>query len=211
MNERSAELYAQAEQEYIKCIGILRTLCSIKDGKLDRKRYMTAMSQFETALQGVMLYAAFDTRTFTETKLRFVTGIAITGNILTAVNSIGPRRLYRRWIPLTWDNITSAELPVNSIPDIVAEAVDAAVLSFVQPLAEIDRDISSHSFIQDISQSVSQIVHALCFAEKDSDGDENAKQSAEKAMRIFDHTFKSYWSRYSNKYDTRPHAYYERP
>ena len=208
MDEKAAVLYAQAEQEYIKCIGILHTLCRIKDGTLDKKRYMVALSQFETALQGVMLYAAFADRAVTETELRFVTGVTITGNILAAANAIGPRRLYRRWVPLTWENISSDELPTDSIPDIIAEAIDAAVLSFVQPIAEVDRDISSHNYIAELSQSVSLIVNSLCFAEKDADGEESARRSVAEAMRIYDRTFKSYWGRFANKYDTRPHAYY---
>ncbi len=191
-----------AEEEYLKAVGIIYTMARISGHTFARgKSYATILDEFEAAIQGILLYAIVNDGEMYQPTKDFLKNICVTGNILKHINSIGKRKYYSKWVNVTWDNIDNLNRPVDQIQEIIRESISTSVLTFVEPLAKADRDVSTRSFIDDIAKSVETMMTALLKFDKAEDQDLERDVSADLqvGMEVFNNIFKSHWLHYKNK------------
>lgn len=159
---KTEEKIAIAEEAYLRAVGVIKSLFNIKHAsKALSREYTDALFHFESAIQGVLLYTAIDIGELTDTAKTFITGITIAGDIMPTVNGVGPRKLFRSWVPLSWDNVCSTNMPADKVKESIQEAIGVEVQSFVFPLAGIDTDIKRKSFSKEISEYVRTIIHVV--------------------------------------------------
>ena len=190
-----------AEMAYIKALGIVKKLLNIKRGSKDfSQEYSKTIWYFDAAVQGVLLYASLEIGNLTDASSAFITGNTISGSIIDVANGIGPRRLYRSWVRLNWDNICTTGMPKDKLMEVIKEAVGTAVQNFAYPLAQVNFDISGSDYIGEISSNIKRVIHAVCSPEL-PDGSpelrletfENTLNAIDAGIRVFNDAFLVYW------------------
>ena len=193
-----------AEQNYLAAVNTIRHLCKIRSSQNSFQKYYTnALWYFESALQGVLLYAGMEMGEMTASAKVFVRNCTMTGDILNTVNDIGARKLYRAWEKVSWDKIAPDNIDRNRYMEIVKEAIISSVRSCIFPLIETDADISSKSYSDEISGKVKNIIKAVFALDFSGCPDlsldekiEIAERSAnaiEAGFNIFNDSFLLFW------------------
>ena len=155
---------------------------------------------FESAIQGVLLYVALNVGNISEGAKRFIKDNFIYSDIFIEVNSMGKRKLFSKWIQLNWDNIFTSGLDKNTLLEIVYNATGVCVQNFVYPFSQVDRDIESINFANEISSHVKLIIQAFCSPEiisgdieHDIDVIQKTMDGITAGMKVFNEAFLMYW------------------
>ena len=125
----------------------------------------------------------------------------ISGDIFREINAMGKRKLFSKWVPLSWSNIFNSGLDNALLLEIVHNAAAAAVQNFVYPLCRIDADITSANYASLISEHVKRIIQAFCSPEIISGDSERSIDLIQKTMdgitagmKVFNEVFLAYWT-----------------
>ena len=197
----SEEKLEIAEMAYIKALGLVKQLLNFKRGsKSFSEEYSKTIWYFEASVQGVLLYASLEIGDLTATARDFIIGNTISGSIIDVANGIGPRRLYRSWVRLSWDNICSTGMPKDKLMEVIKEAVGTAVQNFVFPIAQVSYDISARDYSAEISANIKKIIHAVCSTDipagdvsSRADALEKILDAIDAGIKVFNDAFLVYW------------------
>ena len=199
-----------AEQAYIRAVAEIKKICDIKRGVHKyTKEYGQTLYYFESAVQGVLLYAVLEIGEMSEASAGFIKNNIITGNFIESVNEIGMMRLFRNWEKLSWDNICSHHMPQDKVKEIMKEAIGNTVRSFVYPIASVDSDITAKNYANTITSYIKTILHAVCspdialrhdipedseeFLEYKMQMVEKTLNAIEAGINVFNDAFLIYW------------------
>ena len=199
-----------AEMAYLRAVALIKELYEIRCGSTRyNKDYGEGLFYFESALQGVLMYASSSSGRLTPATVAFIQNNTLSGDFMRQINDVGMRRLYRKWEHLTWDNLLTHTMPVDRVLEIAREAIGSTVKQFVFPLADLDADINAKNYASHISAEVKKILMAVCSPDPSDTVGENADpakaqeemtaivektvEAINAGVEIFNNAFLIYW------------------